>query len=148
MKLRPKLTTEEKLYLLEQNKQLTERLKENMYKLTGKEYKSKEKNELDRVSNIQKTKRYDYTGLMFNFQCPRCKGRNTRRSGITTQPNKKARMFCMTCFAKRKETNDNNVKCYFVLTNQQIIDEIRIDKTLNQLKKKFFIEKYSITKDF
>ena len=75
---------------------------------------------------------------IYRFPCPRCKGRNTKRSGLTTQSERKSRLFCLDCQSQKDKTS------FFVLSNQQIKDILNNDLTLTKEKKSFFLYKYLI----
>ena len=97
----------------------------------------------DSIPVIEANKKYN-SDTIYRFPCPRCGGRNTKRSGLTTQNEIKCRMFCNDCLVKRDTTRDTKIIAFFVLSNQQIKDIIENDLTLDKQKKDFFLYKYLI----
>lgn len=81
---------------------------------------------------------------VYRFQCPRCKGYNTKRFGLTTQIEPKCRMICLDCQMKRTITKDRKVTLFFVLSNDEVKNIIMNDKNLTKEKKDFFLYKYLI----
>ena len=84
------------------------------------------------------------SNTVYRFQCPRCKGKNTKRSGLTTQNEIKCRLYCLDCQDKRYISGDESITSFFVLSNQQVKDIIENDLTLNKQQKDFFLYKYLI----
>ena len=82
--------------------------------------------------------------IIYRFQCPRCKGYNTKRSGLTTQIDVKFRLLCLDCRLQRGITKDETITPFFILTNQEIKDIIKNDLTLSKEKRDFFLYKYLI----
>lgn len=69
---------------------------------------------------------------VFKFKCTRCKKRNTKRDGTTTQIEKKARHFCFDCMR------------YFSISNDDMKKEINSQKSLSNFYKKHYLDKYLI----
>ena len=92
------------------------------------------------TAQIKRKQQYEdmYSDTVYRFQCPRCKGNNTKRSGITTQSERKSRLFCLDCQTQKDKTS------FFVLSNQQIKDILNNDLTLTKQKRDFFLYKYLI----
>lgn len=100
---------------------------------------SAKEEEEDNNNNV----RYE-SDTIYRFQCPRCKGYNTKRSGLTTQIDVKFRLLCLDCRLQRGITKNKFITPFFVLTNQEIKDIIENDLTLSKEKKNFFLYKYLI----
>ena len=85
-----------------------------------------------------------FNDMVYRFPCPRCGGRNTKRSGLTTQIEIKCRLTCLDCQIQRDITKDTKITSFFVLSNKQVKDIIENDLTLTKEKKDFFLYKYLI----
>jgi len=118
-------------------KNMTKRLKEL---LAQKQGITLEQLEQRTKKPIQHIKRKD----MYHFQCPNCHSRNTKRNGITTQLNKKARYICFDCELRKRLHNDVMTPHFFTMGNEEMQYQIERDKTLNDEQKRLFIEKYTI----
>ena len=138
-------------------KDCTKKLKELLAQKQGLtveqlEFRQKEKamksNNLSQsVPKFIKEKKIDVTrfrGVIFNFQCPECKGYNTKRSGIAYQVNSKARILCFDCRYKKQVTNDKKITPFFTLSNEEMIEQIKANKDIDEDKKQRFYEKYLI----
>lgn len=85
-----------------------------------------------------------FNDTVYRFPCPRCKGRNTKRSGLTTQIETKCRLICLDCQLQRDITKDTTITAFFVLSNKDIKDILMNDLTLPKEKRDFFLYKYTI----
>lgn len=123
-------------------KVITTRLKELIaYKkgITVEElnFKNKEK-EKKKINNSR------FRDITFKFQCPDCQQYNTKRNGTTTQIETKARFLCYDCQYQRQITKDKTITPFFVLSNDEMKEEIDSNKGINEEQRKMFYEKYLI----
>lgn len=145
-------------------KNYTKKLKELLAQKQGitveqLEFKQKEKNmKSHNLANSTKSfiqkKKIDvkrFRDITYQFQCPNCEGRNTKRNGITTQLNQKARFLCVDCQLKKQQSDEIETPHFFTMGNEEMIYQIEKDKSITDEQKKLFIEKYIIkrtTKEF
>lgn len=108
--------------------------------LTLKEYEIQQMNQFanKKIDNS----RFQFTSL--KFQCPRCKGLNTKRTGTTTQIHPKARFLCFDCQYDRKVTRKKDITPFFTLDNKQMKTEIDSKEDLTNKQRRIFYEKYLI----
>ena len=138
-------------------KDYTLKLKELLAKKQGitleqLEFRQKEKNMkshnlANSVPKFIKEKKIDvqrFRNITFKFQCPKCRGYNTKRNGTTTQLNTKSRFLCYDCQLSRQITKDNRITHFFTLSNDEMIHAINSNKEINEEQRKLFYEKYLI----
>lgn len=121
----------------EEIRQLTFQLKHALARKQGKELNIE-------YSRLNKGLDDRFSNTVYRFPCPRCKGYNTKRSGLTTQIETKCRLICLDCQIKRNATKDPKITSFFVLSNDEVKDIIKNDDSLSKEKKDFFLYKYLI----
>lgn len=138
-------------------KKYTHKLKELIAQKQGLtleqlEFRQKEKamsNNNRRNAPIQFNKNIDvsrFREIVFKFRCPDCHGTDTKRNGTTTQLETKARFLCYNCQHQRIELEDKSITPFFVLSNDEMKQQILSNKYISQEQKKQFLEKYIIKK--
>ena len=83
--------------------------------------------------------------IVYRFKCPDCNSSHTKRTGLTTQREPKARFLCLNCQQNWRE-NKNVDRMFFTLSSKEILDILNNDKNLTKEKREFFIERYLIKK--
>jgi transposase-like protein len=94
-------------------------------------------------SNIPAINRFDE--IVYRFKCPDCGSNHTKRTGLTTQREPKARFLCLNCQQKWRE-NKNVDRMFFTLSNKDIENIINNDVSLSKEKRDFFLDRYIIKK--
>lgn len=124
-----------------------EEIKELTFRLKVALAKKKGENVSHLVKKVVRKNRISidrFADIVYRFPCPRCHGTNTKRFGLTTQIETKARIRCLDCHLKRSITKDKKIKQFFVLTNKEMKDSIGNNISLSKEKKKFFLDRYLI----
>lgn len=106
---------------------------------------------IEQLEKIQKARerkikvsRFGFQTFFYHFKCIYCKGYRTKRTGTTSQIHPRSRFLCKDCQNKRRKLKDENIRCFFSLTNQEMTNIINNDKKLSKEDKKLFLEKYLI----
>lgn len=120
------------------------RLKEKIEKLKeiDPHIKTKPKKKVKKreISNINR-----FDEIVYRFQCPDCHSNHTKRTGLTTQREPKARFLCLNCQADWR-ANKSVDRMFFTLSNNDIESIIRNDSSLTKEKRDFFLDRYLIKK--
>lgn len=146
-----KLSYAKKQQLEKDIRLLSSQLKEKMKIYKGLE-NTKQINEIGRIDKMINAKIDKYKNIVYRFKCPRCNSTDTKRTGLTTQLETKARFFCFNCDLKNKESyeinknKDNFTHTFFVLSNNEIENIINNDESINEKQKEFFLKKYKIVR--
>jgi hypothetical protein len=94
-------------------------------------------------ADLNRVNRFDQ--IVYRFICPDCKSNQTKRTGLTTQREPKARFLCLNCQRKWRE-NKNVDRMFFTLSNNDIANIINNDTSLTKEKRDFFLDRYLIKK--
>lgn len=146
-----KLSYAKKQQLQKDIKILSLQLKEKLNLYKGLE-STKQINEIGRIDKMVNAKIDKYKNIVYRFKCPRCNSTDTKRTGLTTQIEVKARFFCFNCDFRNKESfekyknKDKFTPTFFVLSDIEIQEIIKNDKSLSEEKKEFFLKKYKIVR--
>lgn len=127
-------------------KELAQRLKELLAQKKGVTIQLNKHPEYKPIP-LKKIDNSRFQNISMKFKCRRCKGKNTKRTGTTTQLEPKARFICFDCKYVRVVTKNKEITPFFTLSNEQMKEEIEANKKANKKQKKLFLEKYLIKKE-